>query len=79
MELCLSFSSILLAYEDEENLVKNKAALDEITQNFRTQTSLLYKTFKSIEKRQMGTHLEQLLTRINFNNYMEEREGHLGT
>lgn len=28
-----------------------------------------------MEKRQLGSHLEQLLTRINFNNYLAENDG----
>lgn len=31
MDLCLSFSATLLAYEDESHLENNKAALQEIT------------------------------------------------
>lgn len=43
MELCVSFSSILLAFEDEANLAKNKAALEEIIQvRFSQQNSLIF-------------------------------------
>ena len=42
---------------------------------FQNQTHVLYATFKALEKRQLGSHLEQLLTRINFNNYLAENDG----
>ena len=48
-------------------------------QEFQMQTQVLYKTLKSLEKRQVGPHLEQLLTRINFNNYLSDHNGFIIT
>ena len=46
-------------------------------QDFQNHTHVLYKSFKSLERRQLGSHLEQLLTRINFNNYLADNDGFL--
>ncbi|CAF0746103.1 unnamed protein product, partial [Brachionus calyciflorus] len=42
---------------------------------FQRQTSTLYQALRGLEKRQLGSHLEQFLTRINFNNYLAEHNG----
>jgi hypothetical protein len=42
---------------------------------FQTRTRILYTTFETLQKRQVGSHLEQLLTRINFNNYFAQNNG----
>jgi hypothetical protein len=42
---------------------------------FQNRTNILYSTFKTLQKRQLGSHLEQLLTRINFNNYFAQNNG----
>lgn len=51
-------------------LSENKSAkLDEVSQNFSRQSSLLFKLLTSIKSRQTGSQLAQLLLRIDFNRY----------
>jgi len=71
MTNCLVFCSLV----NNNNQVIPQDKVQNVIKEFQTQTQVLYKTLKSLEKRQMGTHLEQLLTRLNFNNFLAENNG----
>jgi len=76
IESCLAFSKLVV-----ENVEGGKELPEEecnfIIRDFQNHTHVLYKTFKTLEKRQMGSQLEQLLTRINFNGYLADNDGFL--
>ena len=50
-------------------------AFSEIALNFSRQSNLLFKLLTSIRSRQIGSHLAQLLLRIDYNRYFS-RHGH---
>lgn len=77
MDNCLSFSSLVNSIYNlrDEATPKRNEQLQHVIREFQVQTQALYKTLRSLEKRQIGSHLEQLLTRLNFNNFLAENNG----
>lgn len=76
IESCLQFSALVVSsVENEKEIPQEQIQL--AIKDFQNHTHVLYKSFKSLEKRQLGSHLEQLLTRINFNNYLADNDGFL--
>lgn len=76
MESCLAFSSLVINCVEHSKEIP-KTEMQSIIKDFQNHTHVLYKSFKSLERRQLGSHLEQLLTRINYNNYLADNDGFL--
>lgn len=71
LDICKCFSDILRSKKDSgEELPKE---LQTPIKEFQNRTNVLFNVFKTLEKRQ-GSHLKQLLTRINFNNYFSSHQ-----
>ncbi len=76
IESCLAFSRLVVeSIEGGKELDEEEC--NRVIRDFQNQTHVLYKTFRTLEKRQMGSQLEQLLTRINFNGYLADNDGFL--
>jgi hypothetical protein len=75
LDSCLTFSSLIGSFDEAKPHEFPVDKVDGVIKEFQNQTHGLYVMFKSIEKRQPGSHLEQLLTRLNFNNYLAEHNG----
>lgn len=76
MQSCLSFSNLLITSVESSKEIPHDQ-MQSIIKDFQNHTHVLYKSFKSLERRQLGSHLEQLLTRINYNNYLADNDGFL--
>lgn len=76
IDTCLGFSALVIQSVENSKEISD-GQVETLIKDFQLHTHTLYKSFKNLERRQLGSHLEQLLTRINFNSYLADNDGFL--
>lgn len=69
LNLCQSFSSLLLRKGNNDLTERELVQIENITKTYERQTSLLFQILSSVRSHQASPHLAQLLLRIDFNKH----------
>lgn len=69
LNLCQSFSSLLLQMGNTGLSERELAQIENITKTYERQTVLLFQILSSVRSHQASPHLAQLLLRIDFNKH----------
>lgn len=74
LNLCQSFSSLLLQKGNTGLTEREVVQIENITKTYERQTALLFQILSSVRSHQASPHLAQLLLRIDFNKHFSSTE-----